>query len=129
VSRSTPCPCRSPLLALDRIEGREDDVLWLLALNGAGTVPVFGDVIAHVLVRTLPGIQDYSLDEIEQGRWRMGLAPSLDGPSAARLQKAIAAMAASLGAAPPRLEIGAPRVLEAIKRRRIRGARSACLPS
>jgi putative adenylate-forming enzyme len=129
VPRSAPCLCGSPLLALDRIEGREDDVLWLAAADGPGAVPVFGDVIARVLVRTLPGIQDYSLDEMEHGRWRMGLAPSLDRAGVSRLQEAIGAMATALGASPPKLEIGEPHVPRAFKHRRIRGARSACLPS
>jgi putative adenylate-forming enzyme len=129
VPRSAPCSCGSPLLALDRIEGREDDVLWLPAANGSSAVPVFGDLIARVFVRTLPGIEDYSLDEVERGRWRMGLAPRPDGASARRLQDAIGAMAAGLGAAPPELEIGEPRAANAFKHRRIRGARSVCLPS
>jgi putative adenylate-forming enzyme len=129
VPRSAVCACGSPLLALDRIEGREDDVLWLPSASGSGPVPVFGDVIARVFVRTLPGIEDYSLDELEHGRWRMGLAPSLDRVNARRLRDAIAAMAATLGASPPEIEIGEPRVSNELKRRRIRGARSACLLS
>ena len=34
VPRRSPCPCGSPLLAIDRIEGRESDVLWLPAAQG-----------------------------------------------------------------------------------------------
>lgn len=129
VPRHAPCECGSPTLALDRIEGREDDVLWLPATRGPNVVPVFGDVIARVFVRALPGIEDYTLDEIERGRWRMGLTPPLDPESTRRLHDAIDAMAAGLGASPPELEIGAPRVPAAFKFRRIRGVRSACLPS
>jgi putative adenylate-forming enzyme len=129
VPRSAPCPCGSPLLALERIEGREDDVLWLPSSRGPDAVPVFGDVISRVLVRTLPGLQDYSVDEIERGRWRVGLAPSLDQAGLLRVREAIAATAAALGASPPNVEITEPRVPQAFKHRRIRGARSACLPS
>jgi putative adenylate-forming enzyme len=129
VPRSAPCECGSPLLALDRIEGREDDVLWLPAVHGASAVPVFGDVIARVLVRSLPDIENYSLDELERGRWHMGVAPSLDGAHATRLRDSIATMAASLGASPPEVEIGEPRVSDGFKRRRIRSARSVCRPS
>jgi len=131
VPRAAPCPCGSPLLALDRIEGREDDVLWLPAARGTGsTVPVFGDVIARVFTRTLPEVHDYSLDEIERGRWRMGVTPALDAASARHLRGAICAMAQGLGASPPELEISGPaRIPNAFKFRRIRGERSACLPS
>jgi putative adenylate-forming enzyme len=127
--RSAPCECGSPLLALDRIEGREDDTLWLPTAHGTSAVPVFGDVIARVLVRTLPDIENYSVDELDRGRWHMGIAPLLDGAHAKRLRDAIAIMAAGLGASPPEVEIGAPRASNGFKRRRIRGARSVCLPS
>lgn len=130
VPRTEPCPCGSPLLALDRIEGREDDVLWLPSASGANAVPVFADVISRVFVRTLPEIQDYSLDEVERGRWRMGVAPQPDGASVLRLKYAIEMMAAALGALPPEVELAAePRMINAFKHRRIRGARSVCLPS
>src|SRR5690606_2214673 len=39
VPAAAPCACGSPLLAIDRIEGREDDVLWLPAADGPGAVP------------------------------------------------------------------------------------------
>jgi putative adenylate-forming enzyme len=129
VPRATPCPCGSPLLALDRIEGREDDVLWLPAANGSTVVPVFADVISRVFVRTLPEIQDYSLDEVARGHWRMGLAPRPDGASVLRLKYAIEMMAAALGARPPQVEFCEPRAANAFKHRRIRGARSLCQPS
>lgn len=129
VPRSSACPCGSPLMALDRIEGREDDVLWLPAARGTRSVPVFGDVIARVFTRTLPEIQDYSLDEIGRGRWRMGVSPALDAATVRRLQEAIRHMSEGLGASPPELEIGAARIPNAFKFRRIRGERSACLPS
>jgi putative adenylate-forming enzyme len=129
VPRATPCPCGSPLLALDRIEGREDDVLWLPSASGSNAVPVFADVISRLFVRTLPEIQDYSLDEVERGRWRMGLAPRPDGASVLRLKYAIEMMAAALGARPPQVELCEPRAANAFKHRRIRGARSVCQPS
>ncbi len=129
VPRPIPCPCGSPLLALSRIEGREDDVLWLPAAQGTDVVPVFGDVISRFLVRTFPGVRDYSVDELERGYWRVGLAPSPDAAGVSQLREAIAAMAAGLGATAPRLQIAQPRVPYGFKHRRIRGARSACLPS
>jgi putative adenylate-forming enzyme len=141
VPRESPCPCGSPLLAIDRIEGRESDVLWLPAaqganagpgattMPGAAAVPVFGDVIARVLVRTLPDLVDYSVDEVESSRWHVGLAPSPEAGHSTLLRQAIQAMAVCLGASPPEVVIGAPRSESGCKLRRIRGMGAVCRPS
>lgn len=138
VPRESPCPCGSPLRAIDRIEGRESDVLWLPAAQGttampgattepgAAAVPVFGDVIARVLVRTLPDLIDYSVDEVESSRWHVGLAPGPQAGQSTLLRQAIQAMALSLGASPPEVVIGAPRGESGCKLRRIRGVGAVC---
>jgi putative adenylate-forming enzyme len=126
VPRAEPCPCGSPALALNRIEGREDDVLWLPPLHGTSPVPVFSDVISRVFVRTLPGLEDYSLEEIETGDWRAGVRPLPDRQSAERLLAAIQATVAGLGARAPQVEIGEARRTGAAKLRRVRSARFAC---
>jgi len=126
VPRAEPCPCGSPTLALNRIEGREDDVLWLQPLRGTSPVPVFSDVISRVFVRTLPGLEDYSLEELETGDWRAGVLPLPDRQGADRLLAAIQATVAGLGARAPQVEIGEARRTGAAKLRRVRSARFAC---
>ncbi len=149
-SRERACPCGSPLLALERIEGREGDVLWLPSASATRpnpgslgirtsdfgpqraqctAVPVFADVIARVLVRAVPDIQDYSVDEIGSGRWRVGLQPPLEREVASRLRRELNTMAAGLGAVAPEVQFGEPIVTAAFKRRRIRGQGALCRPS
>ncbi len=126
VPRREPCPCGRPTLALDRIEGREDDVLWLPAVHGAHPVPVFSDVISRVFVRSLPGLEDYSLEETGPGRWRAGVVPRPDREAAERLLAAIHAAVAALGAQAPQVVVGDAFQPNAAKLRRIRGMRSSC---
>jgi len=128
VPRAQPCPCGNPTLALHRIEGREDDVLWLPPVRGTNPVPVFSDVISRVFVRTLPGLEDYSLEELETGNWHAGVRPLPDRQTADRLLAALQATIAALGAIAPLVEIGEARQSGGAKLRRIRSARFACQP-
>jgi putative adenylate-forming enzyme len=126
VPRSEPCLCGRPTLALERIEGREDDVLWLSPVSGTNPVPVFADVISRVFVRSLPGLEDYSLEETDAGCWRAGVAPQPDSQTAARLLAAIQAAVAALGAKAPQVVVVEAQRTNAAKLRRIRGKRSSC---
>jgi putative adenylate-forming enzyme len=125
VPRREPCECGAAALALERVEGREDDLLWLAPLHGTRPVPVFADVLARAVVRTLPALDDYSIEELERGRWRVGLAPPASAPDGDRLRGALAAAAAGLGAAAPLIELGVPAVPAGHKLRRIRRAEGA----
>jgi putative adenylate-forming enzyme len=60
VRRVTPCPCNSHEMALERIEGRCDDLLRLPAENGT-EVEVFADGLSRALAQTLPRSADYRL--------------------------------------------------------------------
>jgi hypothetical protein len=106
------------------VEGREDDLLWLAPLHGTRPVPVFADVLARAVVRTLPALDDYSIEELERGRWRVGVAPLATAPDAERLRGALTAAVESLGAAAPLIEVGVPLGMAGNKLRRIRRARS-----
>jgi putative adenylate-forming enzyme len=121
-----PCECGAAALALERIEGREDDLLWLAPLQGNRLVPVFPDVLSRALVRTLPALEDYSVEEVERGRWRVGVEPLATGLDAERLSRALIAAAAGLGAAAPQIELGAPMHGPGRKLRRVRSAEAAC---
>ena len=45
VPRRGPCPCGSVLAGVERIEGREDDVLTLPEARGESLLPVFADAV------------------------------------------------------------------------------------
>lgn len=62
VKRQTPCPCGSACMALERIEGRNDDQLLLPNTQGKLT-PVFADLCSRVIANNLPLSCDYRLTQ------------------------------------------------------------------
>lgn len=63
VEKKEPCPCGSCFTALERIEGREDDVLQFPTSAGA-VVKVFPDLICRVIARATDGFRAYRLRQI-----------------------------------------------------------------
>ncbi|HEY9596505.1 MAG TPA: F390 synthetase-related protein [Cyanophyceae cyanobacterium] len=57
--RKTPCPCGSVLTALESVEGRRDDIFWLLNQMGERLIPMFPDFIRRAIILTSDEIQDY----------------------------------------------------------------------
>ncbi|HSW05655.1 F390 synthetase-related protein [Aquabacterium sp.] len=74
LARRTPCPCGSAMRAIERIEGRCDDMLQLPGLNGH-PVTVFADVIARALAQALPLDADYQLEQLDARTLRLMLSP------------------------------------------------------
>ncbi|MFT0211953.1 F390 synthetase-related protein [Pseudomonas sp. F1_0610] len=62
VKRTTACPCGSVCMALERIEGRNDDQLLLPNLQGQHTA-VFADLCSRVIANNLPLDCDYRLTQ------------------------------------------------------------------
>jgi len=58
IARASPCPCGSPFQALDRIEGRSDDLFYVQSSVGAWT-PVFPDFVRRAVLLSSDKIQDY----------------------------------------------------------------------
>jgi putative adenylate-forming enzyme len=118
-----PCACGRASLALAGVDGRQDDVLWLRRAGVA--IPVFPDVLARTILRTIEDLQDFEVQELSPGHWRVGLEPMPPPAIRAGLIGACAAMAQALGAPPPDMEVAGiqPQPL-ARKQRRIRGFRS-----
>ncbi len=73
--RRTPCPCGSPLRAIERIEGRCDDML-LLPGPHARPVMVFADTLARAVAQALPLEADYQLEQLDARTLRLDIAPS-----------------------------------------------------
>ncbi|MEQ1976696.1 F390 synthetase-related protein [Xenorhabdus sp. SGI240] len=64
VVKKTPCACGNPALAIERIEGRNDDQLILPALKGE-MVSIFADPCSRIIANTLPLTSDYRLTQTE----------------------------------------------------------------
>jgi putative adenylate-forming enzyme len=65
VKRAAACPCGRHEMALERIEGRCDDLLRLPGRDGA-TVEVFADALSRAIALVLPLAADYRL--VQTGR-------------------------------------------------------------
>lgn len=62
VKKTTPCPCGSACMALERVEGRNDDQLLLPNLKGTHS-PIFADLCSRVIANNLPLDCDYRLTQ------------------------------------------------------------------
>lgn len=115
-----PCACGRASMALDGVDGRRDDVLWLKGTDRS--IPIFPDVLARTIVREVADLSDFEVQELAPGNWRFSLAPMPVSAGRERLLQACAAMVQSVGAEPPDIEVSEfqPRPL-AQKQRRIRG--------
>lgn len=87
IESAAPCPCGSPFLAVDRIEGRADDVLLLPATEaGAPARPVYPDFVRGAVLG-VPGVEDFRV--IQEGPDRLLLAvrpPERFSPAARALE-------------------------------------------
>lgn len=63
VEKKEPCPCGSCSTALERIEGREDDILVFPGANGE-LIKVFPDLICRVIARSTEGFRAYRLRQV-----------------------------------------------------------------
>ncbi|CAG7641993.1 hypothetical protein PAESOLCIP111_04291 [Paenibacillus solanacearum] len=57
--RKEPCPCGSPYMELDRIDGRCDDIFYFPSASGEGLVPIFPDFIARLIVSSSAEVTAY----------------------------------------------------------------------
>ncbi|MET3132697.1 putative adenylate-forming enzyme [Oxalobacteraceae bacterium GrIS 1.11] len=62
LASATPCPCGRVTRAIDRVEGRCDDMLTLPGVDG-GALSVFADVLSRALAQALPAQADYRLTQ------------------------------------------------------------------
>ncbi|CAK8053987.1 F390 synthetase-related protein [Eupransor demetentiae] len=71
--RATPCPCGSPMLALERIIGREDDVLTFEKANQAGIRKLFPDFVRKIVLEADNRIQNYQVVQEKDGTLTISL--------------------------------------------------------
>jgi putative adenylate-forming enzyme len=63
VEKKEPCPCGSCFTALERIEGREDDILVFPGADGE-LIKVFPDLICRVIARSTERFRAYRLRQV-----------------------------------------------------------------
>ena len=80
-----PCPCGSATLAIDRIEGRQDDQLCLPGSDRI--VTVFADACSRVIAQHLPLTADYRL--IQTTATQLQLIADCEEPEVARCRDAL----------------------------------------
>jgi len=99
---STPCGCGRVTLRLESIEGRQDEILWLPAVDSASLKPIFPDQVRRAVMLALPNCGDYRL---EQHGLRLTLAMRDRGPDgAAQIASALRNLCAGLSVRPPDIE-------------------------
>lgn len=64
--KTTPCPCGNPMLAIESIEGRADDVLGFYEVGGK-FIKFFPDIFRKIIVLSSHEIQDYALVQTDFG--------------------------------------------------------------
>lgn len=115
--RAAPCGCGRHTMALERVEGRCDDILWFDDVHGGTPKPVFPDIVRHaLLLASLPG--DFRLSQ---------RGPLLTVSCSEGSDATYAAMASALHALADRLGLRVPAIARAAwqdlpwtnKRRRI----------
>lgn len=120
VKRASPCPCGSHEMALERIEGRADDLLKLPGREGK-LVNLFADGLSRVLAQVLPLTADYRL--IQTGTSQLALYVDAPAERLAAYREHLDMYLAHQGVATSRLDWslhpGLPAADFSIKRRRI----------
>lgn len=102
--RAAPCACGAPGRAIEAIEGRSDDVLWLPGADGV-PAPLYPDTIRQAVTAAPRALPDYRIEQ-HGAVWRIAVADIDDGGDAsyAALAAALQGLAARHGLAPPAFE-------------------------
>ena len=58
--KKEPCLCGSVFTAIEKIEGRCDDIFYLPAIEGEKLIPVFPDFICRAIIYSSPEIEEYT---------------------------------------------------------------------
>jgi putative adenylate-forming enzyme len=75
VEREHPCSCGSPCMAIERIEGREDDIVWLASGSGECLVPISPDILSRALLGAFPDVDDYHIEQFAPDALRISVTP------------------------------------------------------
>ena len=74
VEKKTPCPCGCKFQAVERIEGRCDDLLYVESLNGEYK-PLFPDFVSRKIISVSDQITEYEVVQEAPNQWKIFLDP------------------------------------------------------
>ena len=113
------CPCGSIFGLLGKIEGRQDDVLYLRSLDGQRWITLFPDFVRRAIVLATKTGVDYRVQQGSADQWRLSFSDEHMDPTSLRME--IRRLCAIYSARPPELifEVWTPPALQ-VKQRRIR---------
>jgi putative adenylate-forming enzyme len=123
IASEQPCACGSPLQAIDRIEGRRDDML-MFAGRDARTVIMFPDDVRATVLDAAPAATDFSLVQTSPRSIELALAGAVPPEQHVAARDALGAAVTRLGGPVPsivRIEYRPP-ADHAAKLRRVRRA-------
>jgi putative adenylate-forming enzyme len=92
--RDAPCPCGSIFTALEKIEGRCDDLLRLTSTQPGGTISIFPDFIRRAVITADDTITEYSVTQRPDGKLEIAL--EVPRETRARAEQSVRAGFASL---------------------------------
>ena len=117
--RTVPCTCGAAGRAIEAIEGRCDDILWLRRAGGAIPAPLYPDMVRQAVTASPVALPDYRIEQHDPV-WRLAVAD--EAPmSYAALVTALQRLAARHGlTAPVFQQMPFADTGPDIKRRRIR---------
>ncbi|MBD2484085.1 F390 synthetase-related protein [Planktothrix sp. FACHB-1365] len=73
VERKTPCQCGSVFMAIEQIEGRQDDIFYLHHKFTNEWVTIFPDFIRRAIVMVSTNIEDYQVMQLSLNRIEVAL--------------------------------------------------------
>ena len=120
-----PCPCGSPLQAVESVEGRRDDLFHLPRADGSLAV-VTPDVVRNAVVDADRRIQDFRVVQEDAHLVALSLASGLPEEAAQAARTALARAFGRLGAG--EIEIDLRRGIETPLDRKLRRVRCAWSP-
>lgn len=127
VPRALPCPCGSPLTAIERVEGRRDDV-WRMPAPGGELVSIYADQVSLAIGSAVgPALRDFTATLRDDGvdvmvEWDDGVDASSQSHA---VSSALAELQLARGAIPVPVRVhSGRRVRDDRKHRRVVNARS-----
>ena len=108
VERSTACACGSPLTAIDRIEGRFDDIIALHRRDSGRLVPVMPDFLRDALANCHAAIGDYRVIQTDAGHIDLRLDAANLEWAFTTARDALSAAFIRLGLQPPEFALAGP---------------------
>lgn len=124
VARAEPCPCGSCFVAIERIEGREDDIVWLRERAGDTYVPAFADVLSRALLNAGAAVEDYRIEQRAPDVLHVAVSPAPTFEDAERIRTALGASIDRLGASVPTIVVAG--MIERGDERKCRRVRRLC---